>query len=558
MLTLRPGKNQRNVKVEVIQPKSKVTVVEKPQKKKASYKAPSMNSGKGPTQQTLSKLDSAARGSPEAEYLRCIVNPREHQTRIPDGMGPSTSLYVSRRVLPIFVNTTIDTTDGNYGRFAVMVRPTLGSAADPQLYQVNQVDSSQGWPVSLDSESSFVAYNGSDDLRVDPNAEVLTQPPLSFQFVQGQNANRNSADVFSRDSVLTQTTTVGGKQVQLPIMQGFTKDEEPAPPGTTGGNSLYFTLPTGQYLMTLSLAFSITVFSGDGPAVADVQPSFTGLGGVVAHRVTNDGTKSPNSGNNIILYQYDQVYIVSSTNALGTEKFKLTLPAAANLATVTNAKMFLSPTWVPAVNEVMDGGIISTVRPVAMSLYYRSELADLNNGGNVAMFQLDQNAAKKFFSNTANQQSPAKWEYYVNLGESMAYAGRLQHGSYAYWTSNTIEDYEFKSIDRMVKEPPGGIVFAGQFSPGANVPSQTQYKIGQLEICMVYEGVDSSTIFEKERSRGYLDTANHVRQTLLNRGVPQFTDNDTHVEKIFKKVGNIVGDVAKIAGAVGPILGMIF
>lgn len=473
------------------------------------------------TVMSKSKVDPSMR-----EYLNCLVNPKENHCRLPDGTSRNTSLYVSKRFVD--VNVRMDAA-GRNGSFATLVRPTLGSASDPQFYQVAQVETKDGWPDNLDDKGSFRKLAGGSDLRMDPNTQLLTQPPPSQYFASSTPTGSRTGNNLFTDVIIPGQLTTGGSPAQLSTNQWVQYKMQ--------GGIGKFQLPLGQYICIIEAVGTSATF----PASTNISVGLTG--GVAADGYDFDAGQTATVGT----YYLTKKYALSIRNLAGTEAIWFNVSGT---FVPTDAKITLIGAWFPEYLEVKSTGTLGSIRPVAMSVYFRCDLSLADNAGTVSMVPIGAAGANEFFKNSTGENQPADWNYASKVND--AYTGRLEHGAYGWWSFENAAELEFRTIDNHVLYPFSGLVVSGQYTPTLAQADLITKRIGQLEICMVFEGVDDTTLFNKKNQLGSRSIVDDTRNLLTSGNIPRATSNDKHLS-VIKKVVSLAGEVGRTAAALAPL-----
>jgi len=456
------------------------------------------------------------------EFAMCIAAPQDHVCRVPDSTTSQTSLITSRRLIPVYANTS-DTTE-DMGRFAALIKPTLGYANDPTNYQVAQIDSSGGWPSNLDSASAYITSNGVDDLRLDKNFSALTQPTPSLFIIGTPVGTLTAADpLFTAVPVqLTGNGEVNSLELTRTVVGGLT----------------YFDMPVGQFYVTFDVQMSS---SGTTLPTLNVN-----VGGGVAWLVVAI-TRDPVFNTGAWSASYSGIATVS--NKPGVERIQCSVTTVTG-GVITYAKLTVSPTFVPEVGVSVNAGLVTNIRPVACSVYYRTDLASIDNAGSLAIYQVDSSASKNFFANSTNENNPANWEYAANVKDS--YQGRLEHGAYSFWKSMNDADYEMRNVETHCTHEFGGIIVSGQYKPSLSGSGAPRVRIGTMDVTWVYEFNNRSTLFEKKNGVGSRMHVDKVREFYRAYDIPHCMSNDSHkgvindISKAVNGVGNLIGPLSNL------------
>lgn len=204
-------------------------------------------------------------------------------------------------------------------------------------------------------------------------------------------------------------------------------------------------------------------------------------------------------------------------------------------------------------------GAISTVRPVAMSVWYENTLSDLNVNGDISICLMPKGS---FGGNVApvpitapafSGQGPVQnWE---NLGQCPgSYTGKVKDGAYAFWVPSDIVDVEFCSVaENAIKDFPY-IAVAGQVGgPTAGGVPVTGI-VGKLQIETVFEVTSSVQFLDYEKSPCVLNSLEAIKGYLYNE--PTAMANDDHLPWWRRLLGGLFrAGQGYFNGGFGPALG---
>lgn len=204
-------------------------------------------------------------------------------------------------------------------------------------------------------------------------------------------------------------------------------------------------------------------------------------------------------------------------------------------------------------------GVVTQIRPVAMSVWFQCSKPELDNGGSIACGLLPAGS-------TYGQIIPVDWAIGASAGnftgygplqnwENLAqvpgtYQGKLKDGCYCWWTPQRISDLQMNSLAECDMEDYPTIMVAGQWAPNAGeTVNAASALIGRLRIVTLYEYTGQQQIITQAYqgcSIGFLE-----RTKMLLHGQPTAMANGTHLAWIKKIVSTAAGALVGFAGG-GP------
>lgn len=434
----------------------------------------------------------AATNLPAQSYSACLANPAAHQCRIPDSYARPTALYLSKKIMNIYVSPA--TNGGVQGRFAFCCSPILGNIDNPLKFQdaiCNPASLSNGAQQTIDWTSVTPYLQNSPgmsnvDPRLDNNIQTLTQGDFGFYFATTTSTGASTAIPFG-----TAAPTVQPSSNNLQVLYSSTT------------NSLW-KIPQGQYLVTVQI-------TGTG---------LTGLGQVTPVLAT-DVTAAVLSFNSTTTSS-DVTYAVTATRT--ATNFRFTFPSP--ITTITGGRITITPTMYDdsAIDE--DNGFVEKIRPVAMSVLCTYSGTELNNGGNIAIGLLPGDAkASKFITNQPEEPGNLRtWDNIANANIN-PYQGRLEFGAYCYWVPESNKDFEFVLPSEMNSQEYPTIVCAGEYTPSSTILADTV--IAQLIIYRLFEYETVSTLVDQQIFTGGQDYIDATFRFMATQ--PRCMENPSHV-----------------------------
>lgn len=447
-------------------------------------------------------------------YALSQALPSVYQSKIPDGYRRKTAKYHSHRVFEIKTNTA--------GQFAFCVQPKIGNFDDPFHFNVALVlpDALLN-PDDYDfgDVSAYQAFVGGadSDLRVDPNYTALTAQLPSFSH-KVSGASGTGALPFS-PSVATSANSYNDHI----IYDG-------------GGTNSVFSFPKGNYYIQLM------AFLTNGDASSGSVWNITASGGSWTNElneiVTGTSPAITRSSKGIIY------------NATG-ETNKLTISLNGTGVTTATAQMVATSILPNNTFHDPDHGLISSMRPCAMSVLTSYNGPLLQNGGQIAGALVPgQTLLTNYFANDADDPGALiTWQTIATLNEAKK-DNILAKGNYTTWRQDDQTDFEFFAPSYNTKQEYQGIVVAGTWNPGPGLIS-TDTVVARVEIDTVYEIRSEKTLLPKDSYIGSQQCIDLANQYLADLEIS--TENETHMQ-LFKRWFGYVAKTAQVVSEVAPFL----
>jgi hypothetical protein len=420
-------------------------------------------------------------------YMRCVLAPWTLQSRIPDDDSAMTALLYSKQEYPITVNMN------NGGRFSFAVQPILGNLSSPMQYKIAITNPAlTAWEPALGGPqinwadpASYLQVADGAWTGVDQYQQQMTSPPV-FNTVFNSNGGTSPGNPFGNSILVNQLSS-------LPLVGTFTNE-----------NPSVFQLPAGSY--TINLRISGTGLPGGGPTYVFTGPAPTTQ---EADQLTSsDGTLT-----------YVNIIFTSSTPIT----WSVEITAA---TTVTAATMTINPAWSGSMTTgFMDGGTIVSLRPVAQTLLYTSEIAPINDGGVIAATRVQGNSLLGGFFNTATAQSQKQLQFHEQV-YTTPLGKRWKHcnGAFAWWCAQDPSDYEFLPPSKSVLRPYPSLVVSGQIQNGS---TSSALLCGTVVVCSLWEFTTNQTNWSQQQFVGGNSEMESVKKILA--GEPAVVKNDAHV-----------------------------
>lgn len=440
------------------------------------------------------------------QYAFCLLYPKQFQCRIPDGSNKRSALYTSTQIYDIPVVFAGGSDDGS---FAFALQPILGNPSDisqsklalcnPQLLAVNSATTN--WQ----SGSSYVSNLDGVDPRIDQNLDLLVFPNIGFFGATPSGAN-SASKPFS-------------PTINLNAGNGFTRVGYDGT--TTNGD---FILPNGEFVVVIQFAApaGLTTFTTGGSASTS---SLTVLSGTATN--------------------IQQAFIVSASP--GASNFWVSSAGAAP----TSAAITIVPMARANQTGSYNNGLIQKLRPVAMSALLTSLVPDLVNGGMVAgAIVPGDTLGDSFFSN--NSEAPGPLRSYQTVSQVPgSYNGRLEHGLYAIWSSESPDDREFKRPSDNNEYDYPTIVMAGNYAPTTTPTPTTTVPVMRLEVVQVHEYTTINQFPNVELSTG------SQHEVDLGLGylapLPRIMPNATHSAFLQKVMSTITRGANFVKNAISKV-----
>lgn len=443
------------------------------------------------------------------DYSQCLLAPTQFMCRYPDSWSDNSQLL--RMVMEFSVPITLNTLDPDSGRMSFLVSPSLGSTADPTQYKVAVVKTSVDTLWSELDFSSPLAYQDvieGRDVRVDTFFQILTQPSLGCLTIDGTGAGLTAPfatfDVVapSYNLIVTQGTTLGS-----------------------------LVLPQGIFRVTLA-------------ASAPAPDNFTLL------------AYGGSSVDNLSQHVAGDLTFISVTCAVSTNQSGVTI-----LCSGTDwgtAELFITTTFFTVNTDndsapiPLEGGVLNTYRPVAMSCLASYTGPSLTDGGNFVAALLPGSASAQNYFTSNPGKSLGQLQNWENLAQipGALKDSKMKDGAYCYWKPEKISDSIFYTATQASTFAYPTMCFSGTFVPGSDVPDGQQ-NVLKVVVATVYEQLSTSQLWEEDSLVGSQATIDFVNKILA--GEPTSMENPAHknfISRMIAKVKQGVGWGVKNAGKI--------
>jgi hypothetical protein len=422
------------------------------------------------------------------KYLAALVAPKYNMCRVPDSDVRATVLVRSIQVYDITASTTYINPDS--GRFGMFIQPILGSPSQIGDYKIGIVSNGSNWPVQFTLPENWLSTLGAQDPRIDNFTPTLTGPVPGYWSMGGQAGN--TSQPFSGSPIYTSLTYNYGQVYAQP----------------PGEDIFQFYPPPGLFLFSgYLLGTGLTGFSLNCSFATQIYVRYS-------------------ADNTVCTFAY--LLSVATPGLM----FDPTLTAGnttASQVTLTEAftsSQSLDPPVVPPLNY----GLVTAIRPVAMSALASYIGPLLTNGGNIAGAWLpSQTLNNQIISDSIGSgptQNLMNWENLAKVPES--YDGPIKDGIYVWWSEQDITTTKFYSPSDSLNADYPILAVSGQWNPGSGVTVQTP--VIRLEVVTTYEFTTTSLLFESEvcvGSQAQMDAAN-----MRLAGQPHAMPNGKHMDWI--------------------------
>jgi len=435
------------------------------------------------------------------DYCCCMYDPDNYMSRIPDLDSIPTALARSITTIPIYA-TFSGTADGN---FAVVAKPFLGKDTDdPNDYKVGLVASSlfnlAPGAVNWKSPLQYIQNSGGENIRTDKYIHQLTSGPTGFFGLETGGGSSSATAPFGIDPV--EDPLNDGRVITFKIDGGGLSP-------TISGNP-------GVYLMTIYMSQASPTFS-PSPSTLDFGPT-----------AEADTASAPTGTAYYINAQEDWSIRIGSSGA-SADAWLTVVPTAMNGI----------PGW-------EDGGAISLVRPVAMTMLFTPALSALTNGGMVAAALVPGGTCRNNWYDNVSNDSVGQlqdWEK-IDALKSDKYSGEIKHGAWVrYKPTSGLDIQYFTPEDSLNYHYPCGII-AGVVSNQGNSLTGTVF-IGRLRVVTVYEFQTNVSLWETRSHPG--TTALYEAALKVMALEPTAFENGKHLDAI----KSFLARVGRAASAVG-------
>jgi hypothetical protein len=450
------------------------------------------------------------------EAIQAMMLPSQFDPmRFPGNAYSPTAVIRTIREVLIVVN--FDGT-ANAGRFSLALSPGIGTTTpNPKDWQLSMVNTNGAWPIDLTLPASYVqSVPGpmGGDYRLDPRAPELTQPALgngTGTYAALYGATAPAAPLFTG----TPTYQIDNSGLYPTLTNG-----------TPTASSSTWTLPVGQYLLTLSVR-------GYSPEGAALIPVTTG-GNATALLI--DSFYLLTNATNPISYE---VYAVSVYDSSG--KVFINNPYTLGVAqTALNWSAGYFPQMAPPIP--LNGGLMKKYRPTACSILVSNTNAQMYTGGTIVSNLVDNQTlvSKYYIPNSYN--SLANWENLLSLQGRPPYSGEVKDGSYTFYVPLDTSHTNFYTPDASALAGYPQIIVSGQFSNAAGVAGVQN--VARAQIIHDYEYITDSQVPSIEYTDGTLPILDKVLSA-FEKGAVSCPNglHFTHIKKFIAGLPKVISDV---------------
>lgn len=498
------------------------------------------------------------------DYLRSVLYPDDHTTRMPDEVTQPTSLYRSVREFNLIAN--MDGT-ANSGRFSFAVKPILGSIDNIHHFQVGIVDNNAGWPqvVAYSQAGSYVSNNLYSDPRVDPMIAPLTSGPLGYVAYSGTTnlginytsliPDANIVDV-SKGNLLINYYTIANTTVTPfhATFAGFTFNIDR--PDAANCPVVAFSVETGVYTFK-NIIHQYGSWTTTGPRGQGVLIALDENNECVGYVQANGGTVDAHGvfvGSISRLWDFDATIYNTNQGLIADEIFNVRLnsryryiPTYLSGSNGTGQSVttgiFLASTQDSSLSTISDNGSIIKLRPIACSVLVTNTLPDINAGGNIVAYSAPSADIDNYYYRTSAQLGPyQEWENLARTNKGqLLHDGNFKDGCYVWsqpWDKNDCllrtpteaNDYAYQ-----------GIIVSGQINP--SVALTGSINCGRIRICMTYEYTSDNRLFPGESCYG---TTADLDWVLSYLGAQKHAyENKTHLSSLTNIMSKSLGLITK-------------
>jgi len=441
-------------------------------------------------------------------------------SRIPDSFARPTALV--RSIITYNIPAYIDGTS-NSGRFSVAIQPVLGATEniDPKDWKVALVNSTGTWPTDFTQINSFTQIGGGSDLRVDPFFPTLTQPIPGY--LKGVSSTPGNSGPF--DLGTTNFSVDAGYSINIGFSIG------------TGGSAGRWYLPPGAYVV------EVTIANANPTTISITNSNPTNLVMMININATTNPTNT---------------FVLNVQNP--GEWFRI----AQNVLTSTAVHVSISTTLTASGGAPTDYGLVTQIRPVAMSALASYIGTTLQDGGDIAAAYVPGGTLESNYFTNASANSPLGcFEFWEALSKQpTSYNGPIRDGAYVWWSPEDYEDLQMAKPSGIDDHNFPAIIISGQFLPGPYVAPPSTVPVIRLEVVTVYEFVTNSLLFETAASMGsqaMMDTA-----SMALFGQPHAMPNAMHMKwlsDLAKGIRSGIGSGARFisrnADKLVPLIGTV-
>lgn len=440
------------------------------------------------------------------QYAFCLLYPKQFQCRIPDGSNKRSALYTSIQLYDIPVHFAGAANDGT---FAGAVQPILGNPSDPLQFKVALCNpnllATESATTNWSSSASYVSNLDGVDPRIDQNLDLLLFPNIGY-FNAGLGTGSSATKPFGTAPVFN-------------AGNGFTRV---AYDGTTTNGD--WVLPNGDYIAIVQFiaGAGLTTITTGGSATASALTVATSTATNV--QASYFVTAAPGTNN----------FWVSSAGAA---------PTGAGITFVPIARANQTGSY--------DNGLVQKIRPVAMSTLLTSMVPSLVNGGMISgAFIPGDTLQDAFFSNNSEAPGPLR-SYQIVAQVPGSYNGRLEHGLYGIWSTETPDDREFKKPSENNNYDYPTFVFAATYTPSTTPAPGTTVPVVRMEIVQVHEYTTINQFPNTELSTGSQNTVDLALGLLAP--LPKVMANATHSNFLQRVMATINRGANFVKSAIGKV-----
>jgi hypothetical protein len=447
-------------------------------------------------------------------YAASLLSPGQFESRYPDSFTDQTQLV--RMPMEFSVPINLIAGDPDSGRFSFLVQPHLGSTSDPSMYKAAIVDTSVTPWADLDftAPGAYLSLTQGRDPRLDTIFSVLTQPNLGCATLNATNAGTT----FPFDTFVYVAPTYG-----ITIQDGLGDD----------GDIMF---AQGIYRVTFigqdATGNEWNVLALGGAVISELATHATGNLTVLSFALTIGG-----NGMGLNITSNGIVWI--SAQLLLTQMF----------FTTNNDG---SPVAIP-----LNGGIVNTYRPVALSVLATYTGSYLINGGNLVAGLIPGQSANQNYFTTNPAKSLGQLQNFENLAQvkGVLRTTKMANGAYIYYRPEKPTDtFLFTPLEASEHEYPT-IVVSGTYVPGTNDISDGPQNVLKVVVTTVYEMITPSFLWEQDSLCGSQAIIDLVNAEF--RDLPTSMENPAHLSfirnalaKIRQAFGWSVRNAPKIARAI--------
>ena len=432
------------------------------------------------------------------DYCCCMFDPDTYMARIPDQNTIPSALARSIQTIPMFAYLG----SGRTGNFAVVAKPILGKDTNnPNNYKIALVNATEFIPGDTNwaAEGTYVQVAGGHNIRMDKYINELTGGSPGFF---GVNIGGTA----------TTTAPFGASPVLDPLNTGNVVHWEV----DGSGDSPTISAGPGVYMVTIYMAQATPTFT------------FVPDSSILFETAEKDDGGAP-TGTTYWINSSTDWSLRIGADAVNTNSWMTVVPGALNGV----------PPW-------LNGGAVSMIRPVAMTMLFTPSLSALNNGGNVAAALVPANTCRNNWFTTSTDDSVGQlqnWENIDSLPGTNTYSGELQHGAWVRYKPSDIRDTNYDTPENSLNHEFPCLLIAGQLNTSTALTGLIF--IGRLRVVTVYEFQTNTSLWELHSNPG---STNMFEQALaMLHDQPTAFSNGKHLEAI-KNFLSSIGRAAASAG----------